>query len=156
MNLTLGAGASTSLAFSWTPTGLGTHTLTAPHDLFGDEVDNSTASAVVNVTEASAITVDSVCYSGAGGKNTHKHLVSSLYLSLSVATVSITINNESSGSSSGTATTDATDNLEFSWKNANVGDTCSTAVDAVNSDTSVVAPDNKITWSDGIDTCFPS
>jgi len=98
MNLTLGAGASTSLAFSWTPTGLGTHTLTAPHDLFGDEVENGTASAVVNVTEASTITVDSVCYSGAGGKNAHKHLVSSLYLSLSVATVSININSGSSGS----------------------------------------------------------
>ena len=156
MNLTLGAGASTSLAFSWTPTGLGNHTLTASHDLFGDEVDNGTASAVVNVTEASAITVDSVCYSGAEGKNADKHLVSSLHLLLSGATVSITINSGSSGSRSGTCTTDANGDVAFSWKNANVGETYSTVVDAVNINTSVVAPDNNITWPDGIDTCSPS
>ena len=157
---TLSAGGEDTLTFSWTPTLTGEHELTATATLTGDSVaDNNTMSTVSTVVEPglTAFIVDSVCYSGSGGKNSDKHLISTVRITDGAgavigATVDATVtNNTTGGARSATGTTDTVGEVKFAWKNAKAGYTYSTTVDLVNGDT-VDTPANIVTWFD--EPCF--
>lgn len=52
LGVTLAAGASTDVVFnSWTPTGLGDHSLVASHNLADDDLTNNSATEIVTVTD---------------------------------------------------------------------------------------------------------
>ena len=162
-SVTLASGASTTLNFSWTPTEIGDHTLTGSHGLAGDDNDtNDTATTSVTVSDPvlSVFVVDSVCYSGAGGKQSNKHLISTVSITdgttaLSGATVSARVEDGTGSSRSGTGTTDSAGEVQFSWKNADFSETYTTVVESVNGDLTITAPDNEAMWDEDIPVCFP-
>ncbi len=160
-DVTLAAGASSTLIFSWEPTVSEDHALTATATLTGDSVSaNNFMQTPSTVTEpgSSAFVVASVCYSGAGGKNANKHLISTVAITdgtnpVSGATVAATVTDSSGGSRSGTGTTvDGT--VVFTWKKADVGKTYTTTVDSVNTDTGIETPPNSALWDEDKLMCY--
>ncbi len=157
---TLPAGGEGTLYFTWTPTESGEHRLMATVALTGDsDADNNTMFAFSTVVEPglTAFIVDSVCYSGSGGKNSNKHLVSTVaitdgFAAVIGATVDATVTN-GTDTRSATGTTDTAGEVQFRWKNAKAGDTYSTTVDLVNGET-VDTPWNSVTWSESLPLCF--
>jgi subtilisin family serine protease len=155
---TLSAGGADTLTFSWTPTTTGDHDLTAAVSLTDDSnSNNNTMSTVSTVVEpgATAFVVDSVCYSGSGGKGSDKHLVSTVAITdganaVVEATVDATVT-DGTESRSATGTTDTVGEVQFAWKNATAGDTYTTTVDLVNGEAVDPLP-NSVTWFD--DPCF--
>lgn len=157
---TLGPGAGVTLGFEWTPTEPGDHVITATATLVGDtDASNDSASGSSTVTMGPVITVDAVCYTGSGGRNANKHLISTVTITdnsgpVSGATVTTRIEDFSGGVRTATAVTDAAGNVPFTWKNATVGDIYLTEVESVNGDTSIDTPLNWVQWDADKGACF--
>ncbi len=140
----------------------GDHFLTATATLTGDsDPSNDSMQTTSTVTEpgSSAFVVASVCYSGAGGRNANKHLISTVAITdgtnpVSGATVAATVADSSGGSRSGTGTTLADGTVEFAWKNADFSETYTTTVDSVNTDTEITTPMNSAMWDEDNGMCF--
>ena len=106
----------------------GTHTITAQVTDAGGKTSNDSITITVGTPPVTGTTVgvDSITYSGSGGKNNDRHLTVSLHVSddsgnnVSGATVSITLVNGAS-SWTATGTTDIAGGVGFTLKNAPSG-----------------------------------
>ena len=128
----IGAGGS-----YWTTLSDGNHMITA-------EVTDSggaTRSASISITvgnppaEATTVSVASITYATEGGRNSDKHLLTTVALDppVSGASVSITLNHSSGSSWIGTALTGGSGTVTWTLKNARSGD-YTTTVDNVSAD----------------------
>lgn len=162
-DILLSAGQTTSVDFSWSPSVTGNHALTGTATLTGDIVPaNNSMQATSAVTDQvlSVFAVDSVCYSGTGGRAANKHLNSTVTISdgasaANGATVIARVEDGSGAARSATGTTDTAGQVQFSWKGATVDETYTTIVESVNGDTSIVTPDNSVFWPNYSGSCSP-
>ncbi len=129
----IGTGGSVSTVLSD-----GTHSITAQVTDVGGQISSDSITITVGTPPVTGTTVgvDSIIYSGSGGKTNDRHLTVSLHVSddsgnnVSGATVSITLTNGVS-TWTATGTTDTTGGVGFTLKNAPSGTYTTTITNVV-------------------------